>query len=72
MVDRARQGQGLGRILTETRLDRQRALAGVASVVIETSQHTQGFYKGLGFAVTKVTPDGFGPGLDRCEMRLVF
>jgi len=39
-------------------------------VVIETSQHTRGFYEGLGFRLTALVPDGFGPGIDRCDMVL--
>lgn len=72
MVARARHGQGLGRALTLARLDRLRAMPEVGAVVIETSQHTRGFYEGFGFVVTAIVPDGFGPGLDRCDMRLDF
>ena len=70
MVDRSRQGQGLGRVLTTARLDLLRARPEVREVAIETSQHTAGFYAGFGFLVTCVTPDGFGPGLDRVDMVL--
>lgn len=70
MVDRARQGQGLGRMLTETRLALARTLPGIDTVALNTSQHTQGFYARFGFAVEKITPDGFGPGLDRWDMIL--
>ncbi len=70
MVDRNRQGQGLGRVLTTARLDLLRAQPEVREVAIETSQHTAGFYAGLGFKITRVTPDGFGPGLDRVDMVL--
>lgn len=70
MVDRARHGGGLGRQLTLFRLDLARATPGIDRVVMETSQHTRGFYDRLGFVVTKVTPDGFGAGIDRCDMVL--
>lgn len=70
MVDRARQGQGLGQALTRTRLKAIRAAPGVERVVIETSQLSAGFYDRLGFRVTEVTENGFAPGLDRWVMVL--
>ena len=70
MVDRALQGQGIGLALTKARLEAIRATAGVERVVIETSQHSAGFYDRLGFRVTEVTENGFAPGLDRWVMVL--
>jgi predicted GNAT family N-acyltransferase len=70
MVARPHHGTGLGARLTAGRLALARATPGIDAVVIETSQHTQGFYARLGFAVRQVTPDGFGPGLDRWDMLL--
>jgi ribosomal protein S18 acetylase RimI-like enzyme len=70
MVARVRHGAGLGRRLTEARLERIRADPGITGVVLNTSQHTRAFYERLGFTVERVTVDGFGPGLDRCDMRL--
>jgi predicted GNAT family N-acyltransferase len=70
MVDRARHGTGLGRQLTLARLDIARAMPGIDRVVIETSQHTRGFYAALGFVLTGLSPDGFGPGIDRCDMAM--
>lgn len=70
MVARGLHGTGLGRRLTEARLALARGLPGIDAVTMETSQHTQGFYARLGFAVQAVTPDGFGPGLDRWDMVL--
>ncbi|HIE0526201.1 TPA: GNAT family N-acetyltransferase, partial [Stenotrophomonas maltophilia] len=37
-------------------------------VTLSTSQHTQGFYSGLGFQVTRVVRDGHGAGIDAVEM----
>lgn len=70
MVDRALQGRGLGRRLTEERLALARRVPGLARLVLATSQHTQGFYAGFGFAAEGITPDGFGLGLDRWDMAL--
>ena len=70
MVDRALQGQGLGARLTEARLAAARATPGVRRVRLDTSQHTQSFYARFGFQVVSVTPDGYGPGLDRWDMVL--
>ncbi len=63
-------GTGLGKILTETRIARIRERFPEAPIVISTSQHTQGFYEKFGFVLTGHLHDGFGPGIDICEMRL--
>ena len=63
-------GTGLGKQLTEFRIERSRKLHKNAPIVISTSQHTQGFYEKLGFHLTRHVPDGFGPGIDICEMQL--
>ena len=70
MVARHRHGEGLGRLLTATRIAAAREMAGVTAITLATSQHTRGFYERLGFAVESVRPDGFGRGLDRWDMTL--
>ena len=70
MVRRESQRRGLGRRLVEERLARIRRDAGVTEVILNTSQHTQAFYESFGFVTESVIPDGFGPGLDRCDLRL--
>jgi ribosomal protein S18 acetylase RimI-like enzyme len=62
-------GKGLGRELTEFRILKAREKLGDLPLVITTSQHTQGFYEKLGFRLARHEPDGFGPGIDICEMR---
>lgn len=66
IVRRDQQNRGLGRALTLHRL--QAAPRGVERVRIDTSQKVQGFYERLGFVVTEVQRNGFGPGLDRVRM----
>lgn len=63
-------GRGLGRRLTLRRLDAARRDPRVEEVALNTSQLTTGFYERLGFRTIEVEPDGYGPGLDRCEMRI--
>ena len=70
MVDNELHGQGLGRVLTEARIAAARATPGISRVILNTSQHTQGFYARFGFETEKVTPDGFAPGIDRWDMVL--
>ena len=64
-------GSGLGRRLTEARLSRALSDPRVRFVALNTSQLTTGFYERFGFVTTEVIPDGYAPGLDRCEMRMV-
>jgi GNAT superfamily N-acetyltransferase len=70
MVARPLHGTGLGRLLGRERLARIRADPAVREVALHTSQHTVGFYQTLGFAAERVIPDGYAPGLHRCDMRL--
>jgi predicted GNAT family N-acyltransferase len=63
-------GRGHGRDLTAFRIRLAREKFGPLPIIISTSQHTQGFYERFGFRLTSHTPDGFGPGLDICKMRL--
>lgn len=70
MVRRELHGQGLGRALTTLRLERIVQEPEVREVAMHTSQHTEAFYKVLGFRTIEIRADGYGPGLDRCEMRL--
>lgn len=72
MVDRELQGTGLGNMLTDARLRAAEATHGVTQVRIDTSQHTQGFYARFGFQTESITPEGYGPGLDRWDMLLRF
>ena len=70
MIRRDLHGRGLGRLLTHLRLEEVQNDPAVAAIRLHTSQHTKGFYARLGFRVTGVTPDGYAPGLDRCDMLL--
>jgi predicted GNAT family N-acyltransferase len=70
MADGALHGTGLGRRLTEARIEAARQTPGLTALRLSTSQHTEGFYRRYGFQTVRLTPDGFGPGLDEHEMRL--
>lgn len=69
MVDGTWHRQGFGSLLARARLAHAGTL-GAQRVTLSTSQHTQGFYAELGFAVTRIVPDGHGLGLDAIEMSL--
>jgi N-acetylglutamate synthase-like GNAT family acetyltransferase len=70
MIDNALHRQGLGRLLTQARIEAARGTPGVTRLRLDTSQHTSAFYARFGFETVTVTPDGYGDGLDRCEMIL--
>lgn len=63
-------GQGIGTVLTDYRLSHLKQNTLANTVEIETSQHTQGFYKKRNFAVTRIERNGFGEGIDRVAMEL--
>lgn len=62
-------GTGLGQKLTEFRIAKAREKFEDLPTVIETSQHTEGFYRKFGFVTVERTPNGFAPGIDICKMR---
>jgi len=68
MVSREHHGRGFGRALTEMRVQRMWREPGIKAVALNTTQHTVAFYERLGFRTRSVLPDGYAPGLDRCEM----
>ncbi len=70
MVRADQHGRGLGLMLTRARIDAALADPTVKHVALHTSQHTRGFYERLGFRLVDRVPDGYAPGLDRCDMRL--
>lgn len=70
MVARALHGQGLGRQLLEHRVAAIRRDGRAEAIVLQTSQHSAPFFARAGFVTEKVTPDGFGPRIDRHDMRL--
>lgn len=70
MVRRDLHGRGYGKHLTLLRVGLALEQPGVNAVLLNTSQHTRGFYEGVGFRLVSCAPDGYGPGLDRCDMRL--
>ncbi|MEP7149096.1 MAG: GNAT family N-acetyltransferase [Acidobacteriota bacterium] len=72
MISSDHLGKGLGRELTEFRIQKASESYGNLPLVISTSQHTQGFYEKFGFRLVEHKPDGFGSGIDICKMRREF
>lgn len=68
MVDRASQKQGFGSALLRYRIDHLRKHYPNHQLRLDTSQYTYPFFERFGFRVTKVTKDGYGPGLDQVDM----
>jgi [ribosomal protein S18]-alanine N-acetyltransferase len=60
--------QGFGKKLFVFRAEEIRKQYPNYSITLDTSQHSYKFFKHLGFVVTKITPEGYGPGLDRYDM----
>lgn len=68
MVHNDHLGSGLGKELTQFRIDLAQRTYGDLPLVISTSQHTRGFYERFGFELTRHEIDGFSAGIDICEM----
>ena len=70
MVRRDRHKSGLGRRLLEARLAQARAAGDVRSVMLQTTQHSEGFFARYGFVTRQVVANGFAPGFHLHDMRL--
>jgi predicted GNAT family N-acyltransferase len=70
MVKQDHLGTGLGKALTEFRIDLARRKYPGLAITLGTSQHTEGFYQKFGFVTVEHKPDGYGVGIDMCRMRL--
>lgn len=69
MVSHKLHKQGFGKLLTEHRLVAMNALFPGLEQHLETSQHTEAFYRKFGFEVIEVVKSGFGEGMDNYKMR---
>jgi N-acetylglutamate synthase-like GNAT family acetyltransferase len=71
MVERRHHREGIGRYLLQARLA---ALAGdpqAQRVVVNTSQHSSGFFERAGFKIKEIVPDFFGTSMHRHTLELV-
>lgn len=70
MVHAADHRRGLGSELLRHRLEMIRRVPSAWCVVLHTTQKTAPFFEHFGFETSHTIEDGYGPGLDRCSMRL--
>lgn len=64
------QKKGVGSELTLFRLTKIRKNSRIKFVIVRTSQHSNKFYKKMGFEVDSIVPDFWAKGFDLYEMRL--
>lgn len=70
LVGRDSHREGFGTRLLLERLRRIARVQNAHEVVLDTTRQSRGFFERFGFEVVKITPDGYGAGLDRVDMRL--
>ena len=71
MVASARHRAGVGSFLLRQRLAYlAETYPRLDAVLLNTSQHSEGFFARFGFETVEVTPDAYAPGLDRYDMKL--
>ncbi len=68
MVHKKYHRRGYGKKLFQYRVGQINMLFPERAIILDTSQYTYQFYMQLGFSVTKITKEGYGPGLDRYDM----
>ncbi len=68
LVDNHLHKKGLGTKLLLLRLELVKKHLGEVAVLIDTSQHAQGFYEKFGFRVESTIKDGFATNIDTVRM----
>ena len=64
------QGQGLGRLLTEYRIQMLREIPGIKTISVRTSQLVYRFYEKMGFKLKETAKDYWAPGLDMYRLEM--
>jgi ribosomal protein S18 acetylase RimI-like enzyme len=62
------QGKGIGRLLTQHRLNHLMSYPEVHNIIVRTSQHVYKFYEKLNFKIVIVKPNFWAVGYDLYEM----
>lgn len=70
IIDPNSQGKGIGRKLTQHRIDQLKGNQKVDSIVVRTSQLTYKFYEKMGFTLEKVEKDFWAKNFDLYQMKL--
>ena len=70
MVHPEHQGKGIGKLLTQYRIDFIKENSDVLIIVVRTSQLAQPFYKKLGFILMQIEKDFWAKGFDLYLMEL--
>ena len=68
MIHAGHHKKGYGTLLYQYRLQKVADLNQDLKITLNTSQYTFGFFEKMGLKVTKITPKGYGPNLDRYDM----
>lgn len=70
MIHPQQHAKGLGRTLTEYRIQHIKAQADLREIVVRTSQFTNAFYAKLGFELQYTKKDFWARGFDLYYMRM--
>ncbi len=62
--------KGIGKFLTEYRIDLLKKVYPGKIYKVDTSQHSAGFYLKRGFETIEVIPNGYGNGMDKYIMKM--
>ncbi len=68
MVQPTSQGSGIGKMLTQFRLNRIQELPGIKTIEVRTSQLAHSFYEKVGFVIVDSQKDYWAPGFDLFSM----
>lgn len=71
LVHREKHGKGIGRQMLERHIEIIKESKKFESISLMTSQHTDGFYKSLGFNTTREEKDYWGKGMHLVYMEMV-
>jgi len=71
MVANAHHKQGIGEKLLKYRMQQIEAFYPGYEIILDTTQHTYGFFEKQGFVITAIKKNYYGEGLDRYDMKLI-
>ena len=70
MVHPAHQGKGIGKALTQYRIEEIKNTPGIRTIQVRTSQLAYKFYQNSGFILERIEPDFWAEGLDLYQMKI--
>lgn len=70
MVDLKSQGKGIGKKLTQHRINHLKGIPEIEIIIVRTSQHAYKFYEKMGFELVKIEKEYWAKNFDLYRMKI--